>query len=540
MSNRLSCSLFSSVITATTLLYAGLDVGESKADPPQTSVESVRSWPRDTTKYSRSLSPEEGRLREVSPLGASTELMDPQAVKGSHVFMVDVVVNNTDPNLTNTDVANDGETSIAVNPKNPKEIIISAFSGSWGAAAPIYHTLDGGSTWTREFSVPIPPGWNTGCPCDWTFDYGRNDELSAAILASTTARGGVDIVSGTTTNPAQVASFAYFDPPGPPVQAQETNINVPTSLGHADQPWLLVNRHPSRWWQDNVYVGWDDFANSDGVDGPDMRVAVSYGFNPPDFTQDQQVGNSLGAVNPGLRLVKYRTGTMWALWGRNVAPGAGGSKNIDYMLNRSTDGGNSWSLNGAALGIRIANADSTQPQPKFGTVNALLGNVDHAAVDPWKGGLYYVYGNRDSATGNNRLAIRRIVTDPGSGNVTIGAEHFVTGQVQAAIPQVAVNIFGHVGVFYYTFDGFSSTAFPTFTAHLAVSRNGGVTFTDRNLVTFLSVARDNGDSRQRVLGDYMQMKALGGCFYGSFTANGAAFGRPFANHDPIFFKACLL
>ena len=50
------------------------------------------------------------------------------------------------------------------------------------------------------------------------------------------------------------------------------------------------------------------------------------------------------------------------------------------MLNRSTDGGATWTLNGMAGGIIVANADSTQPTPKFGTVNALLGGVDHAAV----------------------------------------------------------------------------------------------------------------------------------------------------------------
>jgi hypothetical protein len=30
---------------------------------------------------------------------------------------------------------------------------------------------------------------------------------------------------------------------------------------------------------------------------------------------------------------------------------------------------------------------------------------------------------------------------------------------------------------------------------------------------------------------------LGYTFYGAFTGNGVAFGRPFANHDPIFFHA---
>jgi len=539
MKARLSFSMLSSAVGAATLLWVGPYVGVSKAEPSQASAESLKSSPPDRTKYTRPLSAGELRPLGKSPMGASVQAANPEEAKGSNIFIVDVVVNNTDPNLRNTDIENDGEISIAINPRNPKEIVISAFSGSWGTNAPIYHSRNGGKTWTRQFSIPIPPGWDTGCPCDWTFDYGRKNELSATILASPSDRDGLDVVTGTTTNPARATSFNYFDPPpNPPFRAQETNINVPTSLGNADQPWLLVNRDPKVRRQDNVYVGWDDFNNSDGVDGPDMRVAVSYGFNPPRFTQDRQVGNSLGGVNPGLRLAKDRPkGVMWALWGRNVAAGPDNSKNMNYMLNRSTDGGQNWSLNGNSLGIAIANANSTQPQPKFGTVNALLGGVHHAAVDPKKSDLYYVYGNRDSATGNDRLTIRRITSSP-SGSVTIGPERFVTGQVEAAIPQVAVTEDGTVGVFYYTFDGFSSGNFPIFTAHLALSKNRGVTFADRKLLTFLSSAQDNGNARQRVLGDYMQMKTLGNCFYGAFTGNGVAFGRPFANHDPIFFKTC--
>jgi len=157
---------------------------------------------------------------------------------------------------------------------------------------------------------------------------------------------------------------------------------------------------------------------------------------------------------------------------------------------------------------------STQPTPKFGTVNALLGGVDHAAVDPNNGDVYYVYGNRDAATGHHRRAIRRI-QDNGGGGVTIGPENFVTGQAEAAIPSVAVASDGTVGVFYYTFDGFSQDNFPIFSARLAQSTGQGVTFSHEVLLTFLSSAADNGDSRQGVLGDYMQMKAVGTCFYGS-------------------------
>ena len=81
-------------------------------------------------------------------------------------------------------------------------------------------------------------------------------------------------------------------------------------------------------------------------------------------------------------------------------------------------------------GLTVATADSDQPAPKFGTVNCLLGGIDHAAVDPNTGDVYVVYGNRDSGTGNNRLAIRRL-TDNGAGGVNVGTENFVTDQVHA-------------------------------------------------------------------------------------------------------------
>ena len=164
-------------------------------------------------------------------------------------------------------------------------------------------------------------------------------------------------------------------------------------------------------------------------------------------------------------------------------------------------------------------------------MNALLGGVDHAAVDPNNGDVYYVYGNRDAGTGNDRLAIRRI-QDNGGGGVTVGPENFVTGQVEAAIPSVAVASNGTVGVFYYTFDGFSPDGFPTFTAHLAQSSDQGVTFSDQVLLTFLSSATDNGNNRQRVLGDYMQMKAVDTCFFGAFTGNGVAIWSAFRQSRP--------
>ena len=69
-----------------------------------------------------------------------------------------------------------------------------------------------------------------------------------------------------------------------------------------------------------------------------------------------------------------------------------------------------------------------------------------------------------------------------------------------------------------------------------MSIDRGATFTSVELETFLSPATDDGDPRQRVLGDYMQVKAEGDQFYGGFTGNGAPFGRNISNNDPIFYN----
>jgi uncharacterized repeat protein (TIGR01451 family) len=497
-------------------------------------TKSSRSAPPDTWHYTRPAIPEDSAPRGIKAI---------PLVPG--VFIVDAVVNNTDPNLTNTDTFNDGETSIAVNPANPGEIVITAFSGNDGANTPVWNSTDGGNIWSKQFTIPSAPGVPTflfapcGGVCDQTVDYGRSSQMSGTFLS-----GSADVYSGTTTNPASAAAWNWLVIAG---VTQMTNHLVPSSFGNADQPWLLVNLDPTTPTQDDVYAAYDDFSG-----GPDMRVAVSFGVNPPNFTIDNQSGTSTGGnrFNPGHRqAVDRQTGFVYSLFQRCVGNCFGDPKNINYMLNRSTDGGATWILNASPGGIIVANADSTQSTPKFGTVNALLGGVDHAAVDPNNGDVYYVYGNRDPGTGNDRLAIRRL-QDDGMGGVTIGPENFVTGQVEAAIPSVAVAGSGTVGVFYYTFDGFSVDEFPIFTAHFAFSDDQGVTFTDLPLVTFLSSAKDcNIDpsfcqpgadpERQRVLGDYMQMKAVESCFYGSFTGNGVPFGRPFANHDPIFFRVCV-
>jgi hypothetical protein len=83
---------------------------------------SICSSPPDMTPYARPAVPE-----DAIPLGREAIVPPPTPFD---IRIVDTVVRNTDPILTETDVFNDGETSIAVTPHNPDEIVITAFSGA--------------------------------------------------------------------------------------------------------------------------------------------------------------------------------------------------------------------------------------------------------------------------------------------------------------------------------------------------------------------------------------------------------------------------
>jgi hypothetical protein len=516
-------------VTSTAILalaMAGVVVTSAKAD------DNLRSSPPDTTSYSRPLVPEDLILGNTAGTAG---------LAGRVSFsVVDTVVDNTNPNLRFTDLFNDGETSIAINPRHPNEIVITAFSGSWGAAAPLWLSRNGGGTWTKEFSINPPIGVTgvPGCPCDQTVDFGSffnrlaGTFLTALPINPTTTF--TNIYSATTRNPTTPA-FQYFPPP--PAATQRTNDLH--GVNAVDQPWLLVGPKPGVRGE-NAYVAYDDFSTA-----PDMRVAVATATDRLNFTIDNRSGLSDGFVNPGHRLaIDPVTGAVYSLFQRRISAGAGGSQNINYMLNRSIDGGLAWTLNGSATGIIVANADSTQPTPKFCTVNALLGGVDHAAVDPQTGDVVYVFGTRDVTTGINQLAMKRLINNGTGLTIPLTSIQITKGLVNAAIPSVAITDNGTIGVFYYTCDRVPpSPAFPILTAHFAISTNQGASFDmGIELETFLSPALDdvtdppNIRDRQRVLGDYMQVKAVGNTFFGSFTGNGAPFGRTISNNDPIFYK----
>jgi hypothetical protein len=524
------------------LLMAVFDITSAYAD------NMAKSWPRDTNKYVRA--PVAG---DFNPMGKGTMPLIHQPKRGKFdIFIVDAnAFNNNDPNHRGAN-----ENGIAINPLHINEVVITSFAMIDSLPSPerdvpvipLWFSNNDGQTWAKDFSINAPTGIivTNGFSDDQNADYTlRRGMAYATLVAGPTPElaqmspPGTAIYAALTHN-AAIGSFNWFAPGG---LAQPANHRVNTT--DVDQPWLLVGPVPDPAGagviSENVYVAYDDFENSLA------RVAVAPANDPLTFNVDNPAGALVfnnpptNLLNPGLRLaINKSSGAVYAAWQHGLKAGAGGSNNIDYVLNRSTDGGETWTLNGANEGIIVANADSSQSQPKFCTVNALLGGVDHIAVDPQTGDVIYVYGTRDPNTGSNRLALSRL-TDNGNG-LNVGKEIiFVDGDnVQAAIPSVAVTDDGVIGVFYYTCDGVDSSGFPAFSAHFDISTDGGNTFESRNILErFLSPVSDNNNLRQRILGDYMQVKAVGNTFYGSYVGNGINYGRNVNTPDPIYFNVAI-
>jgi hypothetical protein len=481
-----------------------------RADEPVAPTRAPASGRRDRVKSS----PPDHTVHRASAAAAARAKAAP-AVSPAGVFVIDATAAASS--------AGGNEPSIAVNPADPNEIAITRFNTSWNNNADLLYSTNGGITWTNETTIPRPPGiaGTAGCPCDQTIDYGRDGTLYGTFLTCTPATppatgcASNTVVTGSTSDPTSAASWSWNGNPAQLTSGTRTNT---------DQPWLLVNRDSATATQDNVYVGYDDMAA-----GPDARVAVSTGTIPVNIVRDAMAGTeSPLATNPGLRLATDpRNGTVYALYEQST--GSTQPKSVTYRLNRSTDAGVTWTLNGNTNGLIVDTVNSDQaPGFKFGTVNALLGGVDHAAVDPTNGDVYVAYGQ--DVSGGNRINIRRLTAN-GTGGLTVGPAVAVSTSTDAALPSVAVLSDGTVGVLYDTYDGNTAAGFPIFSAHLARSTNQGATFTDVVLQTFQSPVTSSSNARQRVLGDFHQLKAVGNTFYGAFAGNTS--GVPATGTPPI-------
>jgi len=288
----------------------------------------------------------------------------------------------------------------------------------------------------------------------------------------------------------------------------------------------------------NVCVAYGNFAANGFAD---VRAADSPGATPLDFTRDESVNDDLpqpgGGMNQGTRTAVAPDGKIYNVFQRFVsAPGDGSVKQLTYLLSVSTDGGQTWTVANSdhPSGAKIIAADVLSFQgngSKIGNVNALLGGVDALTVDK-NGTVWVVYGSRPTLTGNDQLYLVPVTYSNGSLNV--GTRRTLTSSTLSNyLPSVAVLPNGEVGVLFLTMDPSTFLFQWTFVQWT----NGAVLGKTTSFPSFMSpFAPDVGNTRQRIFGDYIQVRAVGCSFYGTFPALGAGVNSA-TSIDPYFMSA---
>ena len=411
------------------------------------------------------------------------------------------------------------EPSVAVNPLNLNQIVVSSFSygtSSTAIGANIFYSTNGGVDWTSQFSVPAPSN-GVAIQRDWTFAYDNIGTLHAAVL------GAGNIYHGSTTDPTSLAAWSWT--------GGGTPINTSTS-GNADQPWIAVQGG-------RVFVGYDDFTA-----GVTLRVAASAN-NGTTFAIDNAISNGALAgntVNPGTRIATDGAGNVYSIFG--VGPSAGvGTHTVTYYLNRSRDGGATWDFTGAVGGLVITtgtsrqldNAGTQASNTWFANVNDLRGNITAVAADATGAHIYTLIGKQDGS-GTDRIYLREF--HPVGTNLVASAEIVISPAGQrAALPSVTVLANGSVVIMYDTFDGNQVHV------HIATSTDFGASISSDvivySFVPLTLLAATGSSTSNREFGDYQYLTSIGDTFYGTF----AGLGNVNANGidttaliDPFFFS----
>src|SRR6266567_1629854 len=169
----------------------------------------------------------DSRVLRGSLISAGFLMCLSMGTSGQTATIRDIATDATDPNNFT-----DFEPSIAVNPRNNQHIAVVAFSGNWGpgVSAPVWQSLDGGLTWTRNLQIPAPS--INGGPGDQKVVFDAAGNLLVVELD-----GGLN-------------NFVYRQ-----TGAATANLTAGAGFGAStgDQPHLDVDRTSSRPCSNRIY-----------------------------------------------------------------------------------------------------------------------------------------------------------------------------------------------------------------------------------------------------------------------------------------------
>lgn len=456
------------------------------------------------------------RLTWLLSASAAVVLL-PAAIPGQ------VTVVNVIPRQLSGETSPNPEPSIAVNPLDPRHIVIAVVVRgdqfcAPGGRAPLFVSRSGGRRWSYSCVIPRRPR-DVG-PFDVAFEFGPDGVLYGAHLA--------------TIDSLTLRILYSRHPIGP------DPMDVMFERNDVDQPWIEV-------------VGAQD-AVSIVVSGNDKRLAaedtargtgalfVSRGAlrTGMRFGDTHVEHRRITGQNYAIRLAGHRDGTLYAIY---YSPrGADGSE-LDIVLARDdsaardsaafdalrdltsaghTTSGSRCERRDGRVGFRVVRCRTVPFQPAhdslFGQERRVAANLS-VAVDPRNSRTVYVAWADSVGTAHYTLHVRRSL-DGGAQ----WSDDLLTVD-NATNPALAIDSTGTVGFSYQQLTGEGSSA--RWVTRLQLTDDA---FATARTIVLASVPASIPIAYLfPYIGDYMQLVAVGTTFYGAFSASNVPHREHFPN-----------
>jgi hypothetical protein len=417
-----------------------------------------------------------------------------------------ITVVNVIPPALSGETHQDSEPNIAVNPADPRQIAITAFTPDpmGGPNAPLFISSDGGTTWSLNSIVPQV----TGIFDITTRFAGRNGNLYAGTLPEIVAPANPRL------NVDRTGAFAS------PTTMTVLDNRVGSGL---DQPFTTAATvlGGAGAGTDRVYVGVNDF-NAAGGRTATVEQSLDAGAALPSFSPSRlETRSTLGQDGPQIRPAIHPDGTIYAAFSRWIASSGSFPANTLVITNAEaivtrddnwgtgpnpftalTDPSDGLAGRRVATGLSFPfNRTATDGQERWGGDLAIAVDPNNSAT------VYLAYTTRDAGT--YTLHVRR------STNRGVDWSPDLKTVATAKNPALAINSQGKVGLAYQRLTGTGATQ--RWETHFEVTVNAFATSSDSVLATVPAGAPANVFSPY--LGDYIGMMAVGKDFYGTFCAN---------------------
>ncbi|TMC54253.1 MAG: hypothetical protein E6J20_04055 [Chloroflexi bacterium] len=406
----------------------------------------------------------------------------------------------------------DSEPSIAVNPSDPRQIVVTSFTPDTASpvtTGPYFFSSDGGSTWSQN-SV-IPGGNATFGTKDISVRFGG----SSGVLYAGILRGD----SSLRLNILRKANYS-----GPGLMA------ILVDRTPEDQPWVEA---ATQWNTDRVFVSSNDLTQrpTGATASVDFDLDAA---NTAAFTNTARLETRASAAlppptggsqdGPSVRTAIHRSGVLYAVffgWRTFASPNV-----TDIVVCRDDNWANSAptfrSLTDPGdgnAGFRVATGVSVAA---LGTLlgTQRIGSNLTIAVDPRNSQRVYVAWCDGLATTASPYTLRIRRSDNGGQNWT--PDLFTVSN--ATNPSLAVNTQGVVALLYQQLATVSGTA--RWRTHLVRSTDHFATVTTDTILADV-IDSSAGAALSVIIGDYANLISIGKDLYGAFSGQNAPLSANF-------------